>query len=181
MKKIKILFLLLIFSSVIIASGEISFKKQKEKILQEEQERENSPVKTIPKRKTASNKEKLMRQAILDTAFSQMGIKYIYGANGNGAYDCSSFVQYVYKKSLSINLPRVSNDQANTGQKVSMKQLKAGDLVAFDTLNKGRISHIGIYIGNNEFIHASSGYKKVVISELKGYYSQKFEYGVKIL
>ena len=110
-----------------------------------------------------------------------MGTPYIYGANGNGAYDCSSYVQFVYKKSINVNLPRVSYQQAESGKKVKVNQLKAGDLVAFDTLNRGRISHIGIYIGDNQFIHASSGYKKVVVSQLEGYYADKFKYGVKIL
>ena len=183
MKRIKILFFILIFSSTLFAKGEISFKRQKEKVLQEQQEeaqKVNTTAKTTT-RKTTSNKEKAMRRAILDVAFSKLGTPYIYGANGNGAFDCSSYVQYVYKKSLNMDLPRVSYQQAQAGKKATVRQLKAGDLVVFDTLGKNRISHIGIYIGDNQFVHASSGSKKVIISELEGYYAQKFEYGVKIL
>ena len=80
-----------------------------------------------------------------------------------------------------MDLPRVSYQQAQAGKKATVRQLKAGDLVVFDTLGKNRISHVGIYIGDNQFVHASSGSKKVIISELEGYYAQKFEYGVKIL
>ena len=182
MKKIKIVTIFLILSSGIFASGEISFRKQREKELKEEQAQEqNIKQESVTKKVKPSSKEKLIRQEILNTAFSQMGVKYIYGANGNGAYDCSSYVQYVYKKSLRIDLPRVSAQQAESGRKVKINQLKAGDLVTFDTLKKGYTSHIGIYIGNNEFIHASSGYKKVVVSKLEGYYAEKFLFGVKII
>ncbi|MDR2878608.1 MAG: C40 family peptidase [Fusobacteriales bacterium] len=184
MKKIKIIFFVLLFSTSVFSKGEISFRRQKEKILQEQQE-EAQKVSTTVKistRKTISNKEKAMRRAILDVAFSKLGTPYIYGASGNnGAFDCSSYVQYVYKKSLNVDLPRVSYQQAQAGKKATVRQLKAGDLIVFDTLGKNRISHIGIYIGDNQFVHASSGYKKVVISELSGYYAKKFEYGVKIL
>ena len=187
MKKICV-FILVLFSVNTFSYGEISFKRQREKEVKEAEERKNQVLesssadeKAVSKNTTKINKERYYRKAVLDTAFTQMGVPYIYGANGGGAYDCSSFVQYVYKKSLNITLPRVSYEQASFGQKASIKQLRAGDLVAFDTLNKGRISHIGIYIGNNQFIHASSGYKKVVVSELDGYYAKKFKYGVKIL
>ena len=182
MKKIKIVIIFLLLSLSLFSSGEISFRKQREKVLKEQQEEEKGEVKQLKKEKTVTkNKEKSVRQAILETAFSKMGTPYIYGANGNGAYDCSSYVQFVYKKSINLNLPRVSYQQAESGRKVGVNQLKAGDLVAFDTLGKNRISHIGIYIGNNQFIHASSGYKKVVVSQLEGYYAEKFKYGVKIL
>ena len=182
MKKIKIVIVFLLLSLSLFSNGEISFRKQREKVLKEQQEEDQREIKQVKKEKlTTTNKEKSIRQAVLETAFSKMGTPYIYGANGNGAYDCSSYVQFVYKKSINLNLPRVSYQQAESGKKVKVSQLKAGDLVAFDTLNKGRISHIGIYIGDNQFIHASSGYKKVVVSQLEGYYAQKFKYGVKIL
>lgn len=185
MKRISHILFFLILSASLYPKGEISFAKQKEKIKREQQEQqepmENRQTESNSKKRTATDKERAIRRAILDTAFSKMGTPYIYGANGNGAYDCSSYVQYVYKKSLNVNLPRVSYQQAEAGQKASLKQLKAGDLVVFDTLGQSRISHVGIYLGNNQFIHASSGYKKVVISELEGYYAQKFRYGVKII
>lgn len=111
----------IIFSMSLSASGEISFRKQKERVLREQQEQQadNKKTEDTSRKKTGTsavtNKERSVRRAVLDTAFSQMGVKYIYGANGNGAYDCSSYVQYVYKKSLNINLPRVSYQQAEAG------------------------------------------------------------------
>lgn len=182
-KLVKLIFLLIIISGNSFANGEISFRKQKEKVLREQQEQrenEKEATKTAVKKTTVS-RERNIRQAILDTAYTQMGVPYVYGANGNGAYDCSSYVQFVYKKALNVNLPRVSYQQAEAGKKVPVSQLKAGDLVVFDTLGKNRISHVGIYIGNNQFVHASSGYKKVVISQLEGFYAEKFRFGVKII
>ena len=182
MKNFKLFLFFIVLSFNLFANGEISFRKQREKVLKEQQEQtQNTKQEKIPTKIKPANREKLIRPAILETAFSKIDTPYIYGSNGNGAYDCSSYVQFVYKKSINVNLPRVSYQQAESGKKVSVNQLKAGDLVAFDTLGKNRISHIGIYIGNNQFIHASSGYKKVVVSQLEGYYAQKFKYGVKIL
>lgn len=170
--------LLVILSFTSFSRGQISFNKQRE-VEKKQQEETNSTQKQVVK-KTRS-KEQEIRRNILETAFEKLNVPYIYGANGNGAYDCSSYVQYVYKHALNISLPRVSYQQAESGKKVSINQLKAGDLVTFNTLGKSQVSHIGIYIGNGEFIHASSGSKKVVISELKGYYADKFLFGVKII
>ena len=182
MKNFKLFLFFIVLSFNLFENGEISFRNQREKVLKEQQEQtQNTKQEKISTKKKPTNRETLIRQAILETAFSKIDTPYIYGSNGNGAYDCSSYVQFVYKKSINVNLPRVSYQQAESGKKVSVNQLKAGDLVAFDTLGKNRISHIGIYIGNNQFIHASSGYKKVVVSQLEGYYAEKFKYGVKII
>ena len=176
-----ITFLIVVLSFSSFSRGQISFSKQREFEIKKQEESEQIPkqIKSEPKVK---NNERFIRKSILDTAFTKINTPYVYGADGkNGAYDCSSYVQYVYKKALNINLPRVSYQQAAVGKKVPINQLKAGDLVTFNTLGKNQVSHIGIYIGNGEFIHASSGSKKVVVSELKGYYAEKFLFGVKII
>jgi len=66
--------------------------------------------------------------------------------------------------------------------KLGFSELQRGDLIFFDTLNKGRVSHVGIYIGDNKFIHASSGSKtkKVTISEFDSYYKNKFKWGIRL-
>ena len=63
---------------------------------------------------------------------------------------------------------------SKVGKAVSREDLQVGDLVFFDTMNKGRVSHVGIYIGNNEFIHAANSKKGVIKSTLTGYYDKKF-------
>ena len=80
-------------------------------------------------------------------------------------------------------LPDTSVNQAKIGRKLTRKDLKPGDLIFFDTSKerKGIVNHVGIYIGNNKFIHASSGAGKVVISSLdRPFYSQRFLWGQKV-
>ena len=104
----------------------------------------------------------------------QLGKPYVWGDEGPDSFDCSGLVQYIYKNALGINLPRVSYDQSKVGQAVSREDLQPGDLVFFDTMDKGKVSHVGMYIGNNEFIHAANSKKGVIKSTLTGYYDKKF-------
>ena len=79
-----------------------------------------------------------------------------------------------YKNALGKDIPRVSEDQSKVGQAVSRENLQPGDLVFFDTMDKGKVSRVGMYIGNNEFIHAANSKKGVIKSTLTGYYDKKF-------
>lgn len=118
---------------------------------------------------------------IVDTAKMCLGrVKYVFGANqinsdGSGVADCSSFTQWVFKQN-GINIGRNTEAQLSHGTKVDKRALQPGDLVFFkDTYAsnyKDGVSHVGIYIGNNEFIHNSSGAGKVVISKLNSAYYQ---------
>ena len=110
----------------------------------------------------------------IDLLKQQVGKPYVWGNEGPDSFDCSGLVQYIYKNALGKNLPRVSYEQAKVGQAVSRENLQPGDLIFFDTMNKGRVSHVGIYIGNNEFIHAANSKKGVIKSSLTGYYDKKF-------
>jgi cell wall-associated NlpC family hydrolase len=106
-----------------------------------------------------------------------LGTRYRFGASTKTtkAFDCSSFVKHVIKKSKHKNLPRTASAQASIGKHVNKKNLKPGDLVFFKGTYKRGISHVGIYIGNNKFIHASSGAKRVTISSLsKKYYKRHY-------
>ncbi|WP_053957533.1 SH3 domain-containing C40 family peptidase [Inediibacterium massiliense] len=93
---------------------------------------------------------------LLQTAMSLRGKPYSYGSNGPNAFDCSGFTSYVYRQN-GIKIDRDSRSQATNGVKVSKEELQRGDLVFFDTSDNGSINHVGIYIGNGNFIHASSG------------------------
>lgn len=112
---------------------------------------------------------------ILAAATSRLGSRYRWGSTGrNGTYDCSGFTGAVFAQN-GIKLPRVSRDMAQSGRPVSKSDLKAGDLVFFHTGRGSRISHVGIYKGNGQFIHASSGKGKVTVSSLnEGYYARRF-------
>lgn len=87
--------------------------------------------------------------------------------------DCSGFVHYVYKQSADINLPHSAKAMSQDGTKVAKDDLQPGDLVFFHTLKK-RFSHVGIYVGDNRFVHASSrAEKEVIVSSLDNSYWAK--------
>ncbi|MCK4442580.1 MAG: C40 family peptidase, partial [Sulfurovaceae bacterium] len=113
---------------------------------------------------------------VIDTAKGFLGTKYVWAANGPNCFDCSGFTKYVYKQN-GITLPRYSGHQAKVGTKVSFNELEKGDLVFFDTEHKfrGKVNHVGIYIGDGKFIHASSAKKKVIITSFdkKPFYKRR--------
>jgi cell wall-associated NlpC family hydrolase len=120
---------------------------------------------------------------IISYAKGLLGKKYVWADEGPDTFDCSGFTWYVYKNVAKISIPRTSKDQGVYGTYVSIKNLKPADLVFFDTVGvkDNIISHVGIYIGNNQFIHASSSKGKVVISNLENYYLDRFVNGRRIL
>jgi len=121
---------------------------------------------------------------ILETAKNFLGTKYVWAANGPSAFDCSGFTKYVFKQN-GITLPRYSGSQARMGEKIKFSELQKGDLVFFDTKKKfkHKVNHVGIYIGDNKFIHASSANKKVVITSFskKKFYKNKFLYARRVI
>jgi len=117
-------------------------------------------------------------QKITSLAKKKLGRKYVWGASGNkNTYDCSSFTKYVYKN-IGVAIPRTSINQSKFGKYVKRNELQKGDLIFFDTSKrrKGYVNHVGIYLGDNKFIHASSAKKKVVITSLhKNFYSNRYK------
>jgi len=113
-----------------------------------------------------------------------LGLKYVWGATGPNKFDCSGFTQKVYK-TAGIKIPRNSRAQAKVGQYIEYENLQKGDMVFFDTNPKktGRVNHVGIYLEDGKFIHASSGNKKVVITNFdkKRYYKNRFLWGRRII
>lgn len=109
---------------------------------------------------------------VVNYAYKFLGKPYVYGAAGPNAFDCSGLTQFIYNK-FGVNISRTTYTQVNEGIKVNKNELRAGDLVFFNT--EGSISHVGIYIGNGEFIHAPRSGKPVMVSSLSdGYYSQRY-------
>ena len=119
-----------------------------------------------------------------ESAKRLLGSKYVWGATGPNTYDCSGFTQKIYRD-VGINIPRVSRDQARVGQFVSYNNLRRGDMVFFDTKKKrsGIVSHVGIYLGSGNFIHASSAAKKIVIYNFneKTFYKKRFLWGRRVI
>ena len=112
---------------------------------------------------------------VIAYAKTLLGKPYVWGAQGPNSFDCSGFTYYVFKNKAGIVLPRTSSAQSKYGTYVSKSNLKAGDLVFFDTngANDGNVSHVGMYIGNGQMIHASYGQKKRVIANFNDSYYQK--------
>ena len=115
-------------------------------------------------------------QAIIATAKQYIGVPYVWGGSSPSGFDCSGFVQYVFGKH-GITLPRTSKDQYSVGTWVSKSNLQPGDLVFYNTSGSG-VSHLGIYIGSGQFIHASTS-KGVMISEMSNSYWSARYYGAR--
>lgn len=107
--------------------------------------------------------------AIVAYAKQFLGVPYVYGANGPDSFDCSGFTKYVYAH-FGYDLNRSASGQLDNGREVELSEIRPGDLVFF--IYDGattRASHVGIYIGDDQFIHASTGSSQaVVISQLLG-------------
>lgn len=111
---------------------------------------------------------------LLARAGSSLGTPYVWGGTSPNGYDCSGFVYSMFKNQLGISLTRTTYTQVKEGRSVPRDQMMAGDLVFFNTSGNS-VSHVGIYIGDGQFIHASSGKGQVIISSLsEGYYNSRF-------
>ena len=154
---------------------------------------ENLPLKVVTKptsKPIVKIYKKLKPKVRLSTkiekyAKKMLGRKYVWGATGPKCYDCSGFTQKVYRKVAGVKLPRVSYLQAKVGKRIPFNRLKQGDMVFFDTEKKrtGMVNHVGIYLSNGNFIHASSGGKKVIITNFnkKRFYKNRFLWGRRVI
>lgn len=107
------------------------------------------------------------------------GTPYKYGGTSKSGADCSGFVGILYREVYGKNLPRTTSEIGKVAKSVSKSNLTEGDLVIFD-INGKKGSHIGVYLANNKFVHASTS-KGVVISDLNNpYYVKAFSRGGKI-
>jgi len=120
---------------------------------------------------------------VVDLAMQYLGYPYCYGGSSPSGFDCSGFVRYVYSQ-FGCSLNRTASAQMSNGTSVSMSELQPGDLVFFLKSGSGasRASHVGIYIGGGQFIHASTSSTGVIISDMdSAYYTTGFVGGRRIL
>ncbi|MCX8031659.1 MAG: LysM peptidoglycan-binding domain-containing protein [Thermodesulfovibrionales bacterium] len=139
--------------------------------------KQESPANKIEEVKILSKSEELldltMRERLIIFAKKMLHLPYKFGGNSPFGIDCSAFVQKVYSL-IGINLPRSAREQFHLGEKIDKEELSVGDLVFFRTYASFP-SHVGIYLGNNLFIHASSKTKKITIDSLDSpYYLKRF-------
>ncbi len=124
-----------------------------------------------------SNSKYELGQEIANFAQQLVGKPYVYGSTGPNSFDCSGLIVYVYSK-FGINLPRTSQTQAYVGNRVSRGELMPGDLVFSNTY--GTLSHVGIYIGNNRFVHAANSGTGVTISRVNDdYYGSRYAWSTR--
>lgn len=112
---------------------------------------------------------------LVERAKRYLGSKYFWGGTTPRGFDCSGYMQYLYKK-VGMTIPRTALQQSKLGISINKKNLKKGDLLFFKTTDKRAIpiTHVGMYIGNKKFIHAASKKKGVIISSINGKYKYKF-------
>ena len=118
---------------------------------------------------------KYLRFKLVETAERFIGVPYRWGGSSPDAgFDCSGLTMTVYHLN-GLNLPRSSKEQVRTGVRIKRSQLSRGDLVFFATSGGGTVSHVGIYVGRNRFIHAPGRGKKIRIDSLsKRYYKSRY-------
>ena len=159
-------------------------KQQSEKERRQEAKAPPAPSPKVEFSEPASSQSSSKRTAALSrreadeligNAMGLLGVSYRFGgSSASSGFDCSGFMQHIFRKTMQINLPRTSAEQAKMGVAVSRSELQPGDMVFFST-SRGRISHVGLYIGNNRFIHAPRTGKSIEITSLGNkYWNSKY-------
>ena len=115
-------------------------------------------------------------QELMLHSMSLVGTPYKYGGSSSATgFDCSGMIQYVYQNALGVSLPRTARDMAAASRSIAPARLKTGDLVFFNTSGSNPYSHVGLYIGNGEFIHAPSSGKTIQTEKLaKPFYAKNY-------
>ena len=123
----------------------------------------------------------ISKKALMDNIMEWLGTPYRFGGMSKRAIDCSAFVLTMFKNAGNIRLPRTARAQyASVGIKVSRDELQFGDLIFFHTRRRVYVSHVGIYLGDNLFAHASSKYGVTISSLESHYYNKRFIGGKRI-
>lgn len=106
--------------------------------------------------------------AVVALASAQVGKKYVWGGTTTSGFDCSGLTQYVYKNAAGIDITRTTYTQVNQGKKVSLSNLQPGDLLFWGSASAPY--HVGIYVGNNQYIHAATPSQGVIKQTISSYF-----------
>lgn len=141
---------------------------RKEEATKNQTKTENTIAKKTNEATSVAKPNTSKASQVVSIAKKYLGSRYVYGGASPSGFDCSGFVMYVYKQ-IGISLPRTSTAQSKVGTAVSKANLQPGDIVCFSNYRTGKgIGHSGIYIGNGQFIHASTEKTGVITSSING-------------
>ena len=131
--------------------------------------------------KSVSAQIGLCRADVILFAKKLLGTPYRFASsNPLKGFDCSGFVSHVFREGLGLILPRSSKEMSKSGQEIGREELRPGDLVFFNTMRR-TFSHVGIYLGDNQFVHAPRTGARVRIEDLRdGYWMKRFNGGRRI-
>ena len=125
------------------------------------------------------NRAQNIVRSVLRAAYSVIGTTYVFGGTSPYGFDCSGFTQYAFARA-GVYLPRMADSQFYHGKRISMSQLRPGDLVFYTTYEPGA-SHCGIYVGNGNFIHAGTSTGVTVASAFTGYWGARYYGACRVL
>ncbi len=114
-------------------------------------------------------------ETLINNAMQLIGVRYRWGGNTpQSGLDCSGFVRYVFNDTFGFLLPRKSAQMSKVGLEIAKEELRPGDLVFFNTMRHA-FSHVGIYVGDNKFIHAPSRGKSIRVDDMtKTYWDKRY-------
>lgn len=166
-------------------AGNVGFSSDTDEDLDEELEEDDVPAESGFSKGDVDFDSKLLsiwrsrdeQKLFVKVATGFLGTPYRLGGQSVRGIDCSAFVRKIYEF-FGVQLPRTAREQAFVGMSIARDQLEEGDLVFFNT--RRAFGHVGIYIGNNEFVHASYKQKQVRIDSLMGYFDRRFVKAVRL-
>jgi len=120
-----------------------------------------------------------VKTRLMDQYASWKGVRYRMGGSTKSGIDCSGFVQRTFREQFGLELPRSTYEQQEMGKSVSRTSLRTGDLVLFRAGSTGR--HVGIYIGNNQFVHASTSSGVMISSMNEPYWKKRYNEARRVL
>ncbi|WAT01695.1 bifunctional murein DD-endopeptidase/murein LD-carboxypeptidase [Rouxiella chamberiensis] len=120
-----------------------------------------------------------IKSKIMDQYADWKGVRYRLGGDSKRGIDCSAFVQLTFREQFGLNLPRSTYEQEDTGRKIQRNKLRPGDLVLFGAGSTGR--HVGIYLGNDQFVHASTSNGVMISNLTESYWTKRYREGRRVL